>query len=247
MWWSGHGLRRGLPSPGSGQRSSSTPTTRRTAKSGPRPGRRSDVTVERARRDRAPVLLVSPCPPVAMTEGRHLVTTPRSVERRGWPTVEVVDRRADDPRTGLFSERLVRFVRSVLGGDGDRVVCILNRTGRVRLLGLFPVRIAGRLHAVRRCHGPVGGGRWPAVPAVRRVASGVVRGLRLEPPQVAPDRGDPGRRGALGTQPASKLRRSPAAPNLRTAPGPGWWWAPRPRCTGSTGPRRWRSSTSTSI
>jgi primosomal protein N' (replication factor Y) len=43
--------------------------------------------------------------------------------------VDVVDRRRDDPRTGLFSERLVTALR----GEG-RVICVLNRTGRARLL-----------------------------------------------------------------------------------------------------------------
>jgi primosomal protein N' (replication factor Y) len=123
-----------------------------------------DVIAERARRDQAPVLLVSPCPPVAMTEGRNLVTAPRALERRGWPTVEIVDRTADDPRTGLFSERLVQLVRSVLGigGEtgrraegaggavGDRVICILNRTGRVRLLACAN---CGTLASCTRCGG----------------------------------------------------------------------------------------------
>jgi primosomal protein N' (replication factor Y) len=44
--------------------------------------------------------------------------------------VEVVDRRLDDPaRSGLFSDPLVRLVRSE-----QRVLCVLNRTGRARLL-----------------------------------------------------------------------------------------------------------------
>jgi primosomal protein N' (replication factor Y) len=47
----------------------------------------------------------------------------------------VIDRRRDDPRTGLFSERLVRLVRTVVEQPGGRVVCVVNRTGRVRLLG----------------------------------------------------------------------------------------------------------------
>jgi primosomal protein N' (replication factor Y) len=47
----------------------------------------------------------------------------------------VIDRRADDPRTGLFSERLVRVVRDVVAAPEGRVVCVVNRTGRVRLLG----------------------------------------------------------------------------------------------------------------
>jgi primosomal protein N' (replication factor Y) (superfamily II helicase) len=104
-----------------------------------------DVVVERGRREGAPVLLVSPCPPLMVTEQARMVTTSRAVERRGWPVVEVVDRTGDDPRTGLFSERLVRSVRAVLARSGGRVVCILNRTGRIRLLA------CGRCGALARC------------------------------------------------------------------------------------------------
>jgi primosomal protein N' (replication factor Y) len=93
-----------------------------------------DVVLERARRESAPALLVSACPTVTLTDGATLVTTPRALERRGWPTVEIVDRSGDDPRTGLFSERLVAAVRATLAAPDGRVVCVLNRTGRVRIL-----------------------------------------------------------------------------------------------------------------
>jgi primosomal protein N' (replication factor Y) len=53
----------------------------------------------------------------------------RSVERRGWAALEVIDRRRDDPRTGLYSPRLVELLRT-----SGRVVCVLNRKGRARLL-----------------------------------------------------------------------------------------------------------------
>jgi primosomal protein N' (replication factor Y) len=111
-----------------------------------------DVVVERGRRDRSPVVLVSPCPPVSMTEGRDLVVTGRALERRGWPVVEVVDRTDDDPRTGLFSERLARRLHGVLDGVAGRAVCILNRTGRTRLLAC---RQCGALARCTRCGGPV--------------------------------------------------------------------------------------------
>jgi primosomal protein N' (replication factor Y) len=111
-----------------------------------------DVIRERGRRDRAVVALVTPCPPVAMSEGLALVTTPRPVEWRGWPVVEVVDRTADDPRTGLFSERLVRALRSALAETGAPVVCILNRTGRIRLLACTQ---CGALTRCTRCGGPM--------------------------------------------------------------------------------------------
>jgi len=92
------------------------------------------VVAERARRDGAPCALVSPCPTLELLGGGDPVTTARATERRGWPAVEVVDRRDDDPRTGLFSERLVRLVRWAGSAPGRRVVCVVNRTGRVRLL-----------------------------------------------------------------------------------------------------------------
>jgi primosomal protein N' (replication factor Y) len=109
-----------------------------------------EVTIERGRRDGAPVLLVSSCPPLVLTEGANVVTTPRPVERRGWPVVEVVDRRGDDPRTGLFSERLVRVVRGALDGPDGRVVCVLNRIGRILLLACRP---CGALARCTRCGG----------------------------------------------------------------------------------------------
>lgn len=109
-----------------------------------------DVVVERARRDGAPALLVTACPPVDMVEGSPLIRTSRELERRGWPTVEVVDRRADDPRTGLFSERLVQLLRSELGGRGEPLVCILNRTGRIRLLACTQ---CGTVATCTRCGG----------------------------------------------------------------------------------------------
>ncbi|MGA2522339.1 MAG: hypothetical protein ABSG81_16145, partial [Acidimicrobiales bacterium] len=91
------------------------------------------VVVERARRDGAPCVLVSPCPTLEVMAAGSLLTTSRAAERRGWPAVEVIDRRADDPRTGMFSERLVHLLRST-AERGGRVVCVVNRTGRVRML-----------------------------------------------------------------------------------------------------------------
>jgi primosomal protein N' (replication factor Y) len=111
-----------------------------------------DVVAERGRRDGAPVLLVSPCPPLVLTEGRPLVTTDRATERRGWPVVEVVDRTGDDPRTGLFGERMVTAARAELDRPGGRVVCVLNRTGRVRLLACG---VCGSLARCTRCGGAV--------------------------------------------------------------------------------------------
>ena len=92
------------------------------------------VVAERARRDGAPCVLVSSCPTLELLASGRLVTEARRAERRGWPPVEVVDRRGDDPRRGLFSDRLVREVRWAVEHPGRRVVCVVNRTGAVRLL-----------------------------------------------------------------------------------------------------------------
>jgi primosomal protein N' (replication factor Y) len=112
-----------------------------------------EVVAERCRRDGAPLVLVTPCPTVALLEGSALAVTDRTVERRGWPAVEVVDRTGDDPRTGLFSERLVTLLHSVLDRPEGRVVCILNRTGRARLLACAH---CGAVARCTRCGGSVG-------------------------------------------------------------------------------------------
>jgi primosomal protein N' (replication factor Y) len=89
-----------------------------------------DVVLERARRRNVTAVLTSPCPSLEAVARSPLVSLDRAAERAGWPLVELIDRREDDnARTGLFSERLVRALRA----DG-RVVCVLNRTGRARML-----------------------------------------------------------------------------------------------------------------
>lgn len=144
-----------------------------------------DVAVERARRAGVPCLLVSPCPsPEALAAGR-LLAPGRQEERDGWPIVEIIDRRGDDPRSGLLSERLTPWVR----GSGP-VVCVLNRTGRSRLLA------CGACGELARCeqHGhalhqddrgelvcPEGDGRRPVVCAacgstrMKNLRAGVAR------------------------------------------------------------------------
>ncbi|HWC11354.1 MAG TPA: hypothetical protein VG455_09045, partial [Acidimicrobiales bacterium] len=91
-----------------------------------------DVVVERARRRGVPAVLTSPCPSLDTLSTIPLLTPSRTEEREGWPVVEVVDRRGEEPGLGLYSSRLVELVRSA---DHDRrVVCVLNRRGRARLL-----------------------------------------------------------------------------------------------------------------
>jgi primosomal protein N' (replication factor Y) len=100
-----------------------------------------DVVAERARRAGAPCLLVSPCPSLEALEWGELVVVDRAAERAAWPRVEVVDQRELDPSLGpLFSPRLVDLLRSE-----ERVLCILNRTGRARLLA------CGSCATIARC------------------------------------------------------------------------------------------------
>ena len=90
-----------------------------------------DVALERARRAGAPAVLVSPVPTLEALEAGKLETVGRTAERDGWPAVDVLDRRLDDPvRGGLFAEGL----RDRLARSGGRVAIVLNRKGRGRLL-----------------------------------------------------------------------------------------------------------------
>jgi primosomal protein N' (replication factor Y) len=111
-----------------------------------------EVVVERARREEAPCALVSPCPTLELLRCGRVVEPSRIDERLGWSFVEVVDRRADDPRTGLFSERVVSLVRWAAAAPGRRVLCVLNRTGRLRLVACGACRELARCE---RCGGPV--------------------------------------------------------------------------------------------
>jgi primosomal protein N' (replication factor Y) (superfamily II helicase) len=98
-----------------------------------------DVVTERARREGSPCLLTSPCPGVALSTGRPVSVLPAAEEREGWSTIESVDRRGADPRSGMFSEELVRLARAVLDEPGlveqrGPLVFFYDRTGRARLL-----------------------------------------------------------------------------------------------------------------
>jgi primosomal protein N' (replication factor Y) len=113
----------------------------------------SVVVAERCRRAGVPCLLVSPCPTLDLLAGAELSSLPRAVEREGWPAVEVLDRRGDDPRSGLYSSRLVTLAREA-GGDPRRpVVLVLNRTGRARLLAC---RRCGELARCESCGAAIG-------------------------------------------------------------------------------------------
>ena len=90
-----------------------------------------DVAVERARRAGVPAVLASAVPTLEALEAGALRTVGRVAERGGWPAVDVLDRRREDPvRGGLFAEGL----RDHLTAADGRVAVVLNRKGRGRLL-----------------------------------------------------------------------------------------------------------------
>ena len=100
----------------------------------------ASVLSERCRRDGSPCVRTSPCPTLEDLEWGRLFTLPRAEERKGWPALEILDRRDADPRDGLLTPRVVTAVR-----DGGRVVCVINRKGRAGLLA------CGTCQAVATC------------------------------------------------------------------------------------------------
>jgi len=88
------------------------------------------VALERARRRDVPAVLVSATPTLEALRAGRLLRPDPAAQRQGWPRVEVLDRRDDDPtRAGPFAEGL----RDRIPADG-RVVAVLNRKGRATLL-----------------------------------------------------------------------------------------------------------------
>jgi primosomal protein N' (replication factor Y) len=92
-----------------------------------------DVLVERARRAGAVALLTTPCPTVAGSAAVGDAITRVSVadERAGWPLVDVIDRRDEEPwKTSLVGSALIRHLRKA----AEVVVCVHNTPGRGRVL-----------------------------------------------------------------------------------------------------------------
>jgi primosomal protein N' (replication factor Y) len=109
-----------------------------------------DVAIERARRAGVPCVLLSPCPSLeALAAADRVIEPSRSEERAGWPILDVIDRRQDDPRSGLYSPRLVDTIRR---HEGQAALCILNRKGRSRLLACHA---CGEVARCERCDAAV--------------------------------------------------------------------------------------------
>ena len=104
-----------------------------------------DVAIERARRAGVPCVLASPTPSLeALSIADRVLAPERSVEREGWPRVDVVDMRIQD-LPGLLTKSIVDVVR----GPGP-IACILNRKGRARMLACAT---CGSLAACTECGG----------------------------------------------------------------------------------------------
>ena len=104
-----------------------------------------DVAIERASRAGVPLLLVSPCPSataVTAFDDAHFFRPSVDDERAGWPIVEIVDRTREEPwQRSLATSALIRQLRD----PNRQVVCVLNSTGRARILA------CRRCKAIQRC------------------------------------------------------------------------------------------------
>jgi primosomal protein N' (replication factor Y) len=108
-----------------------------------------DVAVERARRVGASVRMLTPAPSVEayVTLGEPAGGAP--IRRSGtepaprWPRVDVVDVRDQEPGQALLTRELADALHRVVE-RGERAVCVLNRTGRSRLLACRACRELAR-------------------------------------------------------------------------------------------------------
>jgi primosomal protein N' (replication factor Y) len=95
-----------------------------------------ELAVERARLTGVRVTMVSPAPSLdaEVAVGTSTLRPERSLERSGWPILEVVDPRDEPPGRALLTTRLATALHDALAEPGARAVCVLNRKGRARLL-----------------------------------------------------------------------------------------------------------------
>jgi primosomal protein N' (replication factor Y) len=103
-----------------------------------------EVAVERARRVDAPVTLVSPTPTVdARAVGAAFAAPSAHDVRTGWPRLDVIDQRDDEPGRGLLSSALGPALHRAVDGGG-RAICVVNRRGRARILACRACRELAR-------------------------------------------------------------------------------------------------------
>ena len=103
-----------------------------------------DVAIERARRAGVPCYLVSPAPSATALHwaGESFARPSIADERAGWPLLELVDRTREEPwKRALVTSELIRHLRD----PAATVVCVLNTTGRARLLACRSCR------SIQRC------------------------------------------------------------------------------------------------
>ncbi|MGI8758538.1 MAG: hypothetical protein ACR2K0_04460 [Acidimicrobiales bacterium] len=130
-----------------------------------------DVAAERARRAGAPCVWVSPCPTLEALAWAPVLSSSRAAERAGWPAVDVVDRRREEPlRADLYSPRLVEALRAASGArpaNDAPLICVLNRKGRA---GLVACASCGELARCAACGATVATGEQATL-VCRRCAS----------------------------------------------------------------------------
>jgi len=103
-----------------------------------------DVAIRPAETTHATCVLVSPCPSATALQwaGARVVDLSASDRVAGWPFLEVVDRSDEEPwKRSLITSPLIAHLRD----PAKRVVCVINTTGRARLLACRSCR------ALQRC------------------------------------------------------------------------------------------------
>jgi len=93
------------------------------------------LAAERSRRLGKACIFISPIPDTEILARADYLSLPLESEQGGWPYVQVIDRRNEDPRSGLYSPLLSALVDSRLREDRlHPVVFVYNRKGHSRLL-----------------------------------------------------------------------------------------------------------------
>ena len=202
--------------------------------------------LERARRDGAPCLLVSPVPPAVVSVGRAVAAPPAVSERAGWAAVECVDRRGgrsrgagSSPKSSSAWPERCSTTPNEWRAAAARLPLQPQRQGST--VGLPELRRTGSLHPV--WSGGGAGWRAAALSALWPGPALCVRVVRQAEDEDAPGRGEPPARGAgcaargrgggggrTRHDGSGRGRAAEVPPTLRSCS------APRRCCTGRAGP-----------